>query len=228
MAQKFLSGCNRPRLRIELLEWPKVSPDQEVRLSALMRRAHTGEEAAYAELLAALVPLARRFVQSRVGAVPWIDDVVQTTLLSVDRARHTFDADRALGPWFYAILRRRLIDMQRLEGRISRTEVAMDPPPDVAVAPSCAAPDGVDLDLVRQALAQLPPRQRAIVEAIQLRDEPTRSVAARLDMSQSAVKVAAHRGYRALRRLLAGTAVPPAGRASLAHADQDEACEQSS
>ena len=174
------------------------------------------------------MPLARRFVRARVGAVPWIDDVVQTTLLSVHRARHTFDADRALGPWFYAILRRRLIDMQRLEGRISRTEVAMDPPPDVAVAPSCAAPDGVDLDLVRQALAQLPPRQRAIVEAIQLRDEPTRRVAARLDMSQSAVKVAAHRGYRALRRLLGGTAVPPTATAPVAHENKDEACKQNS
>ena len=180
-----------------------------------MRRAHTGDEAAYAELLAGLVPPPRRFVQSRAGAVPWIDDVVQTTLLSVHRARHTFDADRTLGQWFYAILRRRLIDMQRQEGRISRTEVAMDAPPEVPVTSPSAAAHGVDLDLVRQALAQLPPRQRAIVEAIQLRDEPTRSVAA-------------HRGYRALRRLLAGTAVPPAGRASLAHADQDEACEQSS
>jgi len=193
-----------------------------------MRRAHTGDEAAYADLLAGLVPLARRFVHSRVGAVPWIDDVVQTTLLAVHRARHTFDADRTLGPWFYAILRRRLIDMQRQEGRISRTEVAMDAPPEIPVTSPLAAAHGVDLDLVRQALAQLPPRQRAIVEAIQLRDEPTRSVAARLEMSQSAVKVAAHRGYRALRRLLGATAVPRASPASLAHADQDDACEQSS
>lgn len=195
-----------------------------------MRRAHTGEQAAYAELLAALVPLARRFVRARVGAVSWIDDVVQTTLLSVDRARHTFDADRALGPWFYAILRRRVIDMQRQEGRISRTEVAMDAPPDVAAAPPPAAADGVDIDLVRQALAQLPPRQRAIVEAIQLRDESTRSVAGRFGMNQSAVKVAAHRGYRALRRLLGGTVTPSASAAAppIARKDKDQACKQNS
>ena len=192
-----------------------------------MRRAHTGDEAAYAELLVALVPLARRVVRARVGVVPWIDDVVQTTLLSVHRARHTFDADRALGPWFYAIVRRRLIDMQRHEGRLSRMEVAMDTPTDVAVTSRSAAADDVDLDLVRQALAQLPPRQRAIVEAIQLRDEPTRSVAARLDMSQSAVKVAAHRGYRALRRLLGAPgsleAAPPTAREA-----RDARCKQNS
>ena len=189
-----------------------MSPEQELRLAALMRRAQTGDEDAYAELLGALVPLARRFVRSRVGAVPWIDDAVQTTLLSVDRARHTFDAERAFGPWFYAILRRRVIDLQRQEARVTRTELAMDAPPDVAATPSSTDADAVDVELVRQALALLPPRQRAIVEAIQLRDEPTRTLASRLDMSQSAVKVAAHRGYRALRRLLGGTAASRAGR----------------
>ncbi len=185
-----------------------------------MRRAHTGDEAAYAEMLAALVPLAQRFVRARVGGVPWMDDVVQTTLVSVDRARHTFDAERAFGPWFYAILRRRLIDAQRQERRISRQELAMDAPPDLPAASHARATDGVDMELVWQALAQLPPRQRAIVEAIQFADEPTRSVAARLDMSQSAVKVAAHRGYRALRRLLGG--------ATAADRGKDEGCKQNS
>ena len=192
-----------------MLEWPEVSPEQELRLAALMRRAQRGEEEAYAELLTALVPLARRFVRSRVGMVPWIDDAVQTALVSVDRARHTFDANRALGPWFYAILRRRVIDMQRQHGRIARRELAMDMPPDVSATSSeSAAADEVDFGLVRQALDRLPPRQRAIVEAIQLRDEPTRDLAARFNMSQSAVKVAAHRGYRTLRRLLGAADSP--------------------
>jgi len=205
-----------------------VSPEQERRLAALMRRAQTGDEAAYAELLAALAVLARRFVRAQVGAVAWVDDAVQTTLLSVDRARHTFDAERALGPWFYAILRRRVIDMRRQEGRIARTELAMDTPPDVAAPSPAREADGVDLDLVRQALAQLPPRQRAIVEAMQLDAEPTRSLAARLDMSQSAVKVAAHRGYRTLRRLL-GLAVTPAPvPATPRHDEGDTRCRQNS
>ena len=189
-----------------------MSPEQELRLAALMRRAQTGDEAAYAELLTALAPLARRVVQARVGVVPWVDDVVQPVLVSVARARHTFDAERALGPWFYAIVRRRVIDMQRQEGRIGRAEVAMDTPPDGPATAPAPETGNVDIDLVRQALRQLPPRQRAIVEAIQFDDEPTRTVAARLSMSQSAVKVAAHRGYKALRRLLGGAVSPPAAR----------------
>lgn len=169
-----------------------------------MRRAQTGDEDAYAMLLTDLAALAQRVARGRMGASPSLDDVVQMTLLSVDRARHTFDAERALGPWFYAILRRRIIDVQRQMGRIARAEVAMDTPPDGFVGRETDTSAGVDIDLVRQALAQLPPRQRDIVTAIQLRDEPTRSIAARLDMSQAAVKVAAHRGYKVLRRLLGG------------------------
>ncbi|MEP7115994.1 MAG: sigma-70 family RNA polymerase sigma factor [Acidobacteriota bacterium] len=171
-----------------------------------MRRAQAGDEDAYAALLTEFAGLARRFVIARLSQTPWVDDVVQATLMSVDRARHTFVADRALAPWFYAIVRRRLIDMQRRAGRIARTEVAMDALPDPPVEARASRAAGVDIELVRQALAQLPPRQRAIVEAIQLRDEPTRHIAARLDMSQAAVKVAAHRGYKALRRLLGGAA----------------------
>jgi DNA-directed RNA polymerase specialized sigma24 family protein len=40
------------------------------------------------------------------------------------------------------------------------------------------------------------------VSALKLRDESVKDVSARLGMSSSAVKVTAHRGYRALRRLL--------------------------
>ena len=52
------------------------------------------------------------------------------------------------------------------------------------------------------ALEALPARQREIVSALKLRDESVKEVSQRLGMTESAVKVTAHRGYRALRRLL--------------------------
>ena len=60
----------------------------------------------------------------------------------------------------------------------------------------------VDADAVRRALQSLPPRQREVIEAIKLREERVRDVAVRLGMTSTSVKVTAHRGYRALRRLL--------------------------
>ena len=167
-----------------------------------MLRAQRGEEEAYAELLVLLTAATRSYVRSRVGRlVPWTDDAVQETLMAVHHARHTFDGRKPFAPWFYAIARHRFVDVLRREHRVRQHEVAGEVRPE----PGKATNDGtsrVDMDAVRQALASLPPRQREVVEAIKLRDESVRDIAARLDMTMTSVKVTAHRGYRALRRLL--------------------------
>jgi RNA polymerase sigma-70 factor (ECF subfamily) len=167
-----------------------------------MLRAQQGDEDAYAELLVLLTAVTRSYVRSRVGTpVPWIDDALQETLVAVHHARHTFDGRRPFAPWFYAIARHRFVDVLRREQRVRRHEVPRAVWPELA----SARDDGdarVDMDAVQQALASLPSRQREVVEAIKLRDESVRDIAARLNMTMTAVKVTAHRGYRTLRRLL--------------------------
>lgn len=167
-----------------------------------MRRAQEGEEEAYAELLVLLTAATRSYVWLRLRApVPWIDDVVQETLIAVHHARHTFDDRRPFAPWFYAIARNRYIDVLRREQRVRQREIAGDVWPEVRRATNDAT-SRVDMGAVQEALASLPPRQREIVEAIKLRDESVRDIAARLGMTMTSVKVTAHRGYRTLRRLL--------------------------
>jgi RNA polymerase sigma factor (sigma-70 family) len=182
-----------------------VSPQQERLAAGLMLRAQEGDEEAYVELLVLLTAVTRRHVYLKMGAiVAWADDVVQDTLISVHAARHTYDPRRPFAPWYYAIARNRLIDALRKEGRVSKREIGVETLPDVdAAADTQETPyaDG-DIEAVRAALRTLPPRQREIVEALKLRDESVRDIASRLSMSPSAVKVTAHRGYRALKRLL--------------------------
>ena len=167
-----------------------------------MLRAQRGEEAAYAELLVLLTGATRRYVRSRVGwLVPWVDDAVQETLVAVHHARHTFDGRRPFAPWFYAIARNRFVDVLRREQRVRQHEITGAAWPELASATDDGA-SRVDMDAVRRALASLPRRQREVVEAIKLRDESVRDIAARMDMTVTSVKVTAHRGYRTLRRLL--------------------------
>ena len=167
-----------------------------------MLRAQQGEDEAYAELLVLLTAATRNYVRSRVGPlVPWIDDAVQETLVAVHHARHTFDGRRPFAPWFYAIARNRFVDVLRREQRVMRHEFCGAVWPELASAPDDAT-TRVDMDAVQRALASLPSRQREVVEAIKLRDESVRDIAARLDMTMTSVKVTAHRGYRTLRRLL--------------------------
>lgn len=171
-----------------------------------MRLAQGGDESAYAELLAILTSATQRFARGRAGGVAWIDDVVQETLVSVHKARHTWDPMRPLAPWFYAIAARRLVDVWRRERRVSTRELGQD----TLEAPAPVAGGGngdwdeVDMTAVFAALSALPARQRDIVEGLKLRDESVRGLAARHQMSESAVKVMAHRGYKRLRSLLGG------------------------
>ena len=179
-----------------------MTPEQERQGAALMRMAQAGDQNAYTSLLVLLTSTTRRFARARLGGVPWIDDVVQETLLTVHRALHTYDPARPFGPWFYAIASTRLIDAVRRERRIARRELPRDPGFDVA-EPSAGDQD-IDEEAIRAAVRLLPERQRDVIEGLKFRDESVRDVASRTNMTMSAVKVTAHRGYQALRKMLGG------------------------
>ena len=199
--------CARPSLRREERSrlWPAaaMTSQQEHQTTALMVRAQEGDAAAYAELLTMLATIARRYARNRLGDVPWLDDVAQETLLTVHAARRTYDPHRPFAPWFYAIVSSRMIDVLRKERRVSAREIGTDdlPEPDASPLPGDRR-DEVDFDRVKAALEALPARQREVVRALKVQDESVKDVSRRLGMSESAVKVTAHRGYRALRRLL--------------------------
>ena len=171
-----------------------------------MIRAQQGDGAAYAALLTVLASTAKQYVRNRFGDVPWMEDVAQETLLTIHSARRTYDPRRPLAPWFYAILASRTIDVLRKDRRVRAREIATGILPE-QVSPAtpggehAAALNGREL---RRALDALPNRQREIVSALKLRDESVKDISERLGMSPSAVKVTAHRGYKALRRLLGG------------------------
>ena len=181
-----------------------MTVDEERLLADLMRHAQQGDQAMYADLLARLTGFARRYARGRLGDVPWIDDVVQETLVTIHRARHTCDTSRPFAPWFYAIVSSRLIDAVRRERRIAGRELGTDVLPEARSDDRPRAEDAVDVEAIRSAVAALPRRQRQVIEGLKYRDESVRDVADRLGMSESAVKVTAHRGYKILRRLLGG------------------------
>lgn len=180
-----------------------MTAEQERQSAGLMRLAQAGDQAAYASLLIVLTTVTRHFARARLGAVPWIDDVVQETLLAVHRARRTYDPARPFAPWFYAVASSRLIDAIRRERRVSTREVPGDVLPE-AGDNETAVHDHIDVEAIHAAVASLPARQREVIEALKFQDQSVREVAGRLQMSESAVKVTAHRGYQALKRLLRG------------------------
>jgi RNA polymerase sigma-70 factor, ECF subfamily len=179
-----------------------MTAEQELRSAALMRLAQGGDQAAYASLLVLLTSATRQFARARLGSVPWIDDVVQETLLAVHRARQTYDPGRPFAPWFYAVASSRMIDVIRRERRVISRELPCDVLPEMVQERSVG--DEIDVEAIHAAVALLPQRQREVIEALKFHDESVREIAGRLQMTESAVKVTAHRGYQALKRLLRG------------------------
>ncbi len=184
-------------------------PLQEARREAGMRwsrwmaAAQDGDAEAYRALLEEILPMLRAMVRARVFDAAAADDVVQNVLLSVHRARHTYRPERPFRPWLNAIARNAIIDSFRQGGRRRDREV------EVEMIDSFAAPE-VEEDLERGALSpaldaaleRLPERQREAVMLIQVEGLSVVEAAARAGVTPGALKVRAHRGYRALRKAL--------------------------
>lgn len=129
------------------------------------------------------------------------EDLVQATLLKVHFARDRFDESLSLKTWIFTIASRALIDHWRgrdpeeLGGEEGETAAA-------AVPDTELAPD-LRLSLRQQAeeaLRDLKPTDRAIVYLFGVEELSMAEIAASLGISEGAVKVRAHRAYKAARK----------------------------
>ena len=87
-----------------------------------MRRAQSGDRPAYEQLLREVSPLIRALVRRHCSNRADIEEMVQDTLLTVHRVRHTYDPSRPFCPWLAAIAWRRSIDALRRRIRVSKYE----------------------------------------------------------------------------------------------------------
>ena len=171
-----------------------------------MAAAQAGDEIAYRRLLQALLPRVRRQVRYRIREAADAEDVVQNALIAIHRGRHTYRPERAFGPWMRTIVRHCVVDWFRQRGRRTAREVSVANPEAHCVltfdrnAPGVGA-ETLDPELV-DALARLPLKQREAVELIQLQGLSVAEAALRVGVTPGALKVRAHRGYRALRAAL--------------------------
>lgn len=163
-----------------------------------LRAAMAGDQQAYQRFLVAVTPHLRAMARRRCdqfGAPKGeAEDVVQDVLLAIHLKRGTWDPSRPLGPWLTVIVRNKLIDSLRRRGR--HVEVPIED-----VAATLAEETGADatdhMDAERL-LGQLKDPQRDIVRAISLNGAGVRETAARLNMSEGAVRVTLHRALKAL------------------------------
>ena len=177
--------------------------EQEHELALLMAASQRGDRAAYEALLVGLGHVVTLYVRRRVGTAYWVDDVVQEVLISIHRARHTWNPARPFAPWFYAVMRNRLVDAIRRHKRTAAWEEPMEMPP-LAVRSATTEAATIARSDLALAMRQLSPAQRLIIQRLRLEEFSVKDVARETGLSESNVKVMAHRGYAVLRRFLSG------------------------
>ena len=173
--------------------------ERGLRRGQWMALAQAGDHEAYRALLEDLSSSLNAFLQRHLSDPEEVADVLQDILMTLHRARHTYDPARPFEPWAFAIARHVLVDHARRRTRRQRVEVLADVElPDVAGVEPVASDDRL-ID----ALEQLPRGQREAFTMFKLEGLSVAAAASRLRISPGALKVRAHRAYKALRALLA-------------------------
>lgn len=174
--------------------------DEKRELRDLFMRGRAGESAAQRGFLTKVTPLLRSYFRRRLPDAPDdVEDLVQDTLIALHTRRDTFDTRYPLSAWFYSIAKYRLCDFIRRRRR--RRESPLEGLDFGAVDANFAASDA-QRD-VAKLMQHLSDKQRAAVRLVKLEQQSVRDAATQTELSESAVKVAAHRGFRAMQRLVA-------------------------
>jgi RNA polymerase sigma-70 factor (ECF subfamily) len=172
---------------------------QGLELEILLERANKGDQRAYSEFLQLLSPILLRFISKKVSRADEADDILQEILLSIHRARHTYDNSRPLLPWVYAIAKFRLADHLRKTYQ-KAPEINIDDIPEI---PQEDVTNSLSFyESIRKEISNLSSNQPKILELMHFEGFTAKEIGIRLGMKESTVKVTAHRAYKILRKKL--------------------------
>jgi RNA polymerase sigma-70 factor, ECF subfamily len=178
------------------------------RLSELMERYASGEDAVFDQLYQLLAPRLHRFCVRLARVAPEADDIFQETFLKLHRARATYLTGANPIPWAFAIARSVYLSRLRYRRR-HRDEVGATG--DVAEGdgpqPSHSTPEAEILaehmlDVVTVELDRMSEKNRVAYVLLKEENLSVKDAAAILGTNCDVVKQRAHRAYEQLKAAL--------------------------
>ena len=180
--------------------------DAAGRWPTMMAAAQAGDRVAYEKLLRECIPVIQSVARRQGVQVDAIDDVVQEVLLTLHRARQTYDSTRPFVVWLSTIAKRRAIDILRQRWRRSRHEVHASADYETYSDPDLNPARRWEQDgltkMLAEAVAGLSSGQRQAVEHLALQEQSLAEVSALTGRSVGALKVNLHRGLKTLQARL--------------------------
>ena len=173
-----------------------------------MVAAQAGDRAAYETLLRDCIPFIKRVARGQGIRPDLIDDVVQETLLTVHRARQTYDPNRSFTAWLRTIAQRRAIDGLRRTGRMRTHEIhaplAYENHSDPSGGPEEPTFHIDQTEVLNSAVGKLSGRQREAVEHLAFRSQSLAQAATITGRSIGSLRVDWHRALKTLQAHLHG------------------------
>jgi RNA polymerase sigma-70 factor, ECF subfamily len=181
------------------LEMGDLAHSQERELRALMTASLDGDAGAYRTLLGRLTGHLRAYYRRRfakIGHGPAeAEDLLQEALIAIHTHRDTYDPSQAFTPWFHAIARYKFLDYLR-RTKSSFKNVSIEDAEELSTfSDMTAVESGLDL---QRLMSELSAKARDAIQYVKLEGMSVSEAASRSGMSESAVKVAVHRGLKAL------------------------------
>ena len=164
-----------------------------------------GDSRAFDKLFAMLAPRIHGFFLRSFGDRAVADDLLQTTMLKMHRARADYRQDLPLKPWAFAIAARVRLDELRRRYRVQEDagEEALDAAIEALSQKPADAPRSDVVEAVRAALERLPESQRVVVNLHRYEGMTFPEIAKVLGTTEGAIKLRAFRAYEKLRKELA-------------------------
>lgn len=158
-----------------------------------------GDAEAYHQLLERLTSHLRAFYRrrfARIGHGPAdAEDLLQEALIAIHTHRQTYDRSQPFTPWLHAVARYKFLDHLR-RSKSSFKDLPLGDDHELTSSSDLTAVES-RLDL-QQLLSEISPKARKAIRNVKLFGLSASEAAARNGMSESAVKVAVHRGLKAL------------------------------
>ncbi|WP_165779480.1 sigma-70 family RNA polymerase sigma factor [Leptospira harrisiae] len=164
----------------------------------LMIEAQSGSSESYHILLSRVSVTLSKFLSRRIFSVDDREDLLQEILIAIHNSRHTYLPSKPFHPWMYAIAKNLLFKYyKKINKQYSQlVDIEMNQ----LVSPNESSSDGREkVEKILLLIQGLPRKQKEIVSMLKIQGLSVKEVSLKLRISESNVRVIAHRGYQTIR-----------------------------
>lgn len=170
-----------------------MTPEEDEYFCELMLKSQNGDEGAYTVLLKECSAFLERYFKRRLWDFTHVQELVQESLISIHKSRHTFLPGSKFYPWFYAIAHYRYVDFVR-KNKVREMPVAEE-----------NRETSVELDFdLEGSLDTLEKRDKEILLLVKVEGLSVREASQKFGLSEANVKVIVHRSLKKLKEQLKG------------------------